>query len=1069
MKKLGILAIAVVVLLLAALFILPSLVPADVYRTRLQSELSNALGRDVALAGDVSISTFPVIKARTEGVRVANAEGFSEDAFIAIESLDARVKLWPLLSKRVEISSFTLIRPVIALERKADGDVNWTLGEDTEAAPDGPFKRDGRFTNIDPQIAAFKLVDGQISYTDAVNDQSHVATNINARLSLPGLDKTLNINGDMVIDGIATDIGLAFDTPSAFLSGLETPFSLDLKMPFADISGTGKFLASQNMDVSLSLEATISDMLAASKLLPDLPYDITPISNANLNGDVSYIEGVTSLRGSTLRVSGTDVDVSFAGDATLGETILATGDIAAEIRNFALIKPYLETPQPAFDLLKTGKISGQLNSKGQTLTLSSGQGSLAGPGLSATVSDLTTSLGNAPTGQGKFTANIQGPERLRPLLPDTIPSLADLTDITSSGTFTLNSDKSFNSNLMTTVKGEGLDVNFNGEASFADAPSVNGTLKADINDAGRWAAKFAPEVTQAKLLGKTSFSGKIKAVDAKDWSSRQMTFNTVGPELNANFEGNAEQSGEELSVNGRFTSNIPNVPTLTQALGYDIANVQSLGSATASGMIATNAGVVSLKDLTAVLTNGAINGRYTGQLTALPAVSLNGRLEATVPSVRQVAKDSAIDLPPGDIFKSAAFSGRVTGQPENLSIDDANVTFDNITATGALTVKKVGERSKVDGNLALNALNLNPYLEAYSAQRDTGALQPWSDTPFNLAGLRAFDADLKLTTPSVKMTRLALGQTSMTTTLNAGVLRADVPNLQLYGGSGRANMTFDASRDIAELDLSANVDKLQGQSFLSAIAGFTNASGQAKTETRMTARGRSQSELMQSLSGTGSFGLLEGALSGIDVSSFMSGLDTALASRQLPLGLGSQYKTTFQDLTGAFSVENGVATINAFNLNAGNVLAEAQGSVDVGKQTLDFSLRPRLEAGSGLAKFGIPIRFSGGFGSAKPSLDTNFLGEIAQARAKAEATKVITDRVGGPVGDILGGILGGKTPVAPVKPIEPNVGDTSSAPATDPGVEPTTPEPKPEETTTEEDVAKALIGIFGKKKKDKEE
>ena len=167
MKYLG-LALGLLIAALGALFfIVPSFIPSDVYKTRIEEQLSRELGRDIVISGEVRLSTFPVIRARTGALSVSNPDGFDRDTLATLESLEARIKLLPLLSRRVEIASFTLVEPDIWLQRRADGQTNWTFtsGEDTQsvAEDDGPFQRDGRYANLDPSLGSFRIEDGTLT------------------------------------------------------------------------------------------------------------------------------------------------------------------------------------------------------------------------------------------------------------------------------------------------------------------------------------------------------------------------------------------------------------------------------------------------------------------------------------------------------------------------------------------------------------------------------------------------------------------------------------------------------------------------------------------------------------------------------------------------------------------------------------------------------------------------------------------------------------------------------------------------------------------------------------------
>ena len=127
MKKFIIGFVILIIILTVGLLALPSLIPSSVYKENIESQLTRELARDVRVQGDVRLSVFPVIKANTGRVEIDNPEGFSQERFVEMDAMSARVKLWPLFSKRVEIASFTLKNPSISLEKREDGQTNCKL------------------------------------------------------------------------------------------------------------------------------------------------------------------------------------------------------------------------------------------------------------------------------------------------------------------------------------------------------------------------------------------------------------------------------------------------------------------------------------------------------------------------------------------------------------------------------------------------------------------------------------------------------------------------------------------------------------------------------------------------------------------------------------------------------------------------------------------------------------------------------------------------------------------------------------------------------------------------------
>jgi len=150
MKKIIIGIVILAILLVIGLVALPSLVPSSVYKDKIESQLTEELGRDVRVVGDIKLSAFPVIKANAGRVEIDNPDGFTAKQFASM--------------------AFTLKNPVINLENNAQGQVNWAFGDQkpkTVETEKGPFKRDGRFAAVDPTIGKFSLENGTIVYADA--------------------------------------------------------------------------------------------------------------------------------------------------------------------------------------------------------------------------------------------------------------------------------------------------------------------------------------------------------------------------------------------------------------------------------------------------------------------------------------------------------------------------------------------------------------------------------------------------------------------------------------------------------------------------------------------------------------------------------------------------------------------------------------------------------------------------------------------------------------------------------------------------------------------------------------
>jgi AsmA protein len=120
--KRGLKIVAIVIGILVVIVIaLPFFIDANVFRPRLQSELSGALGRQVKV-GNLSLSLLSGGVA-ADDISIADDPAFSNSPFVQAKSLKVGVQLLPLIfSKSLEITDLTLDQPQINLVRSENGE-----------------------------------------------------------------------------------------------------------------------------------------------------------------------------------------------------------------------------------------------------------------------------------------------------------------------------------------------------------------------------------------------------------------------------------------------------------------------------------------------------------------------------------------------------------------------------------------------------------------------------------------------------------------------------------------------------------------------------------------------------------------------------------------------------------------------------------------------------------------------------------------------------------------------------------------------------------------------------------
>jgi AsmA protein len=181
MKKLlkGVAALigAGVVLVVAAVVVVPLLVDADDVKRQVAEHVERHTGRALSIPGEVELSVFPWLGATLGSVSLGNAPGFAAPVFASTEKVEVRVKLMPLLSRRVEMDTVVVHGLTLNLERSARGRGNWEdLGGDppapggagAKAPPGGGGAGLAGFA-----IGGVDVRDGRVNFVDAAAGQSY--------------------------------------------------------------------------------------------------------------------------------------------------------------------------------------------------------------------------------------------------------------------------------------------------------------------------------------------------------------------------------------------------------------------------------------------------------------------------------------------------------------------------------------------------------------------------------------------------------------------------------------------------------------------------------------------------------------------------------------------------------------------------------------------------------------------------------------------------------------------------------------------------------------------------------
>ena len=115
----------ILAILIITVIVLPFVITVNSFRPRIESELTNALGRQVTV-GNLRLSFWSGSLA-ADNISIADDPSFSSAPFIQAKALNVGVNMFPLIfSKTLEVRDITLTSPQVALLRSPEGKWNFS-------------------------------------------------------------------------------------------------------------------------------------------------------------------------------------------------------------------------------------------------------------------------------------------------------------------------------------------------------------------------------------------------------------------------------------------------------------------------------------------------------------------------------------------------------------------------------------------------------------------------------------------------------------------------------------------------------------------------------------------------------------------------------------------------------------------------------------------------------------------------------------------------------------------------------------------------------------------------------
>lgn len=415
---------------------------------------------------------------------------------------------------------------------------------------------------------------------------------------------------------------------------------------------------------------------------------------------------------------------------------------------------------------------------------------------------------------------------------------------------------------------------------------------------------------------------------------------------------------------------------------------------------------------------------FKGEARMGDSIAANGKLDANAASLPQVLAWATGKKPAGNLPKQVAASGTVDYMNKILKLGDATLRADDTKATGSLAINHGGAVPKIAGNLNLGIIDL----DALSGKPSTGstlgnasertAPQGWSTEKIDLSGLKAVDADLNLAFEKLTSGKFNIGATQAHTAINGGKLALTIKQAQFY--SGTLSGVVRAAASGIGADVKANAIDIEA--FMIALSGKSRLEGKTNLALNVNANGSSQAAWVNSLNGNGTLKVVDGALKGINIGSFLRN------AKQGNFFKSDTESTDFTDLTATYTITNGVLDNKDLAMKSPALRVAGAGSANLPNKTINYRLTPTIaetSKGQGgkdqVAGLSIPLVITGPWSS--PSVTPDLAGMAKDALQNPDTIKTLIENP-----KDIGDVLLGKKPAA----------GTAPAPATTDGATPAT-------------------------------
>ena len=318
-------------------------------------------------------------------------------------------------------------------------------------------------------------------------------------------------------------------------------------------------------------------------------------------------------------------------------------------------------------------------------------------------------------------------------------------------------------------------------------------------------------------------------------------------------------------------------------------------------------------------------------------------------------------------------SGKLDWTTRAISLQDADFSLEGNSGRGTLSLSPGGQRPSIDATVAMDSLDLTPYLNAGASVLRTAGRNESVGTDFGrdwlrvlktYAGysgdygtaLRGLDADLRISANSVMADGIRFKNCAATVSLKEGKLLADFAELTFVdGGNGSLQVSLDVSEKVPRMGLRGRLEQVEISSAADRLFSHAIILGKANVMLDLATHGLVHNDLTSNLNGNIDIDIPYGGVLGVDLAALITRADPA-ASNNAETGWGKSGRgvTKLNKIAVRLDVSHGTISLAQANAMGGGTRVSATGEAFIPTRTIDVKVWVGPEAPGRAPQAGAP-------------------------------------------------------------------------------------------------------------------